>query len=53
MVDRETRTLVRKHQGWMEGDTARFPSVYNKEQFEREWEYEATASSRREFPEGQ
>lgn len=27
--------LVKIHKGWFEGDVARFPSVYNKEQFEK------------------
>jgi hypothetical protein len=30
------KKLVQKHNGWIEGDAAHFPSVYDKQQFERE-----------------
>jgi hypothetical protein len=35
MTKKELVALVTKFGGWMEGDVARFPSVYQKEQFEK------------------
>ena len=37
MAFRDFKKLVRKYRGWIEGDIARFPSVYLKEQFEKEF----------------
>lgn len=31
------RQLVRKHDGWFEGSVARFPTVWDRQQFEREY----------------
>lgn len=31
------KKLVEKHKGWIEGDVARFPSPWHKEQFEKEF----------------
>lgn len=33
---RRIGVLVKKHNGWWEGDTARFPTVHDKVQFEAE-----------------
>lgn len=33
MTRKEFVKLVKQFQGWMEGDMARFPSVWHKEQF--------------------
>jgi len=35
MTKKQFAALARKFGGWMEGDIARFPSVYQKEQFEK------------------
>jgi predicted metal-dependent hydrolase len=32
----EFKRLVKKHHGWIENEVARFPTVYDKEQFEKE-----------------
>lgn len=29
------KMAVKAHNGWIEGDVARFPTVYDKQQFER------------------
>lgn len=33
---KEFKRLVAKHHGWIENEVARFPTVYDKEQFEKE-----------------
>ena len=35
MTKREFTKLAKQFGGWMEGDIARFPSVHQKEQFEK------------------
>lgn len=35
MKKRDVTRLMREHGGWWEGLVARFPSVYQKEQFEK------------------
>jgi hypothetical protein len=37
MTYAEFKKLVKKYKGWIEGDIARFPSPYLKEQFEKEF----------------
>lgn len=36
MTYKQFKDLVRKHKGWIEGECARFPSVWHREQFEAE-----------------
>ncbi len=35
MTKKEFTKIARQFKGWMEGDIARFPSVHQKEQFEK------------------
>ncbi len=36
MTYKEFKKLIEKHSGWLEDEVARFPSVWHKEQFEKE-----------------
>jgi hypothetical protein len=45
MTKAQFAKLVKQFDGWMEGDIARFPSVYQKEQFERALEQVETNSN--------
>ena len=36
MTYKTFKALVKKHKGWIEGGVAYFPSVWNREQFEKD-----------------
>jgi hypothetical protein len=38
MNNKQFFALVKKFGGWVEGDIARFPTVYQKQQFEQAYE---------------
>jgi len=35
MTSKQLTALLKAHNGWWEGDIARFPSVWDKDQFEK------------------